>query len=239
MKQCPNCKTTYTDESLKFCLADGAKLESLSNAEKTVAMNRENANQMRVDLHDDDAPDSIPTAIIPPQQQQNSRKGVSSSIVAVLVGLLLLVIIGFAGFAAYTFMDKDENSGAASPTPNASPTPDNDEINLLKEELANVKKQINAKKDMPLTKRTPVDTMPKPLIAGTPARVNSPGDGFLALRTAPNTKTGERIVKIPHGVIVNIVGCRGIVTGKKKRGRWCQVEYNGQKGWAFDAYLVR
>ncbi|MEO8072868.1 MAG: hypothetical protein ABI686_06445 [Acidobacteriota bacterium] len=33
MKQCPNCQTTYTDDTLKFCLQDGTPLVSSANAQ--------------------------------------------------------------------------------------------------------------------------------------------------------------------------------------------------------------
>jgi hypothetical protein len=39
MKQCPQCNRTYEDESLNFCLKDGATLRALFDAEGTVVMN--------------------------------------------------------------------------------------------------------------------------------------------------------------------------------------------------------
>lgn len=39
MKICPNCKQTYSDDGLNFCLSDGSLLQDLSkNAPKTVYM---------------------------------------------------------------------------------------------------------------------------------------------------------------------------------------------------------
>ena len=34
------------------------------------------------------------------------------------------------------------------------------------------------------------------------ARVDSPGDGFLALRAVPDARSGEPLAKIPHGTTV-------------------------------------
>ena len=77
MKQCPNCKNTYTDESLKFCLADGTELISLTDAEKTIAINSHDnetvamefeKNPVRVDFAKDDSPESVSTVISPPLQ---------------------------------------------------------------------------------------------------------------------------------------------------------------------------
>ncbi len=45
MKYCPNCQTSYTDDSLKFCLQDGAPLTEIVNSNEadtpTVAFNNE------------------------------------------------------------------------------------------------------------------------------------------------------------------------------------------------------
>ena len=70
------------------------------------------------------------------------------------------------------------------------------------------------------------------------ARVDSPGDGFLALRKLPHSEIGERIAKIPHGATVEVGVCGPVVRPVNRAGRWCQASYNGQTGWVFDAYLV-
>ena len=36
MKRCPSCNTTYTDDSLRFCLADGGILEDVDTEAETV-----------------------------------------------------------------------------------------------------------------------------------------------------------------------------------------------------------
>ena len=36
MKQCPVCKTTYTDDTLRYCLADGTTLAEGPLTEETV-----------------------------------------------------------------------------------------------------------------------------------------------------------------------------------------------------------
>ncbi len=115
MKQCPKCQTTYTDETLRFCLADGSALVPLTGTEKTVssmpgseetiAFDR---NPLRVDVPGKPEPESVNTLISPPAFQSSpaapARQGVSFVVVGLLVGLLLVVILGFAGFAAYIFL---------------------------------------------------------------------------------------------------------------------------------------
>ena len=41
MKQCPNCQTTYTDDTLKFCLQDGTLLTNVVNSETNFETNFE------------------------------------------------------------------------------------------------------------------------------------------------------------------------------------------------------
>ncbi len=76
MKQCPNCKTTYTDESLRFCLADGANLISVPDAAETVRMSFAN-DPMRVNV----SPDSAPTVFATPiSQTPPSKKALAQSL---------------------------------------------------------------------------------------------------------------------------------------------------------------
>ncbi|WP_428995635.1 SH3 domain-containing protein [Lamprobacter modestohalophilus] len=63
--------------------------------------------------------------------------------------------------------------------------------------------------------------------------VNTPGDGFLALRSEPTTKSGRRLVKIPHGTPIQLGTCL-----RDQGGNWCQTSYNGLSGWVFDRYVV-
>jgi hypothetical protein len=78
--------------------------------------------------------------------------------------------------------------------------------------------------------------IPQSLVSS--ARVDSPNDGFLALRTEPTTRTGARIMKIPQGEKVSVTRCGGYITSGDRRGRWCWVTYKGTSGWAFDAFLI-
>ena len=132
----------------------------------------------------------------------------------------------------------DEVAVSNSPTPTATP---NNETAALKEELESLKKQIAdqktpAKNDSAM-RPFPNDTPVTPVIQT--ARANSPGDGFLALRSIPDAKNGTMLAKIPHGTNLEIIGCQKNPTQSpgKRRGRWCRTNYNGQDGWVFDAFL--
>ena len=246
MKQCPNCKTTYPDDSLQFCLADGANLIFVSDPAETVRMSFGN-QPMQVNV----PPDSVPTIYAQPPISQNppTKKGFGLIIAGVLGVLLLLVIAGVA--AAFIFLRPTDNkSSVATVTPtqtvlptnlpmnlptNSSTATPNDETERLKEEMANLKKQMEDQKNQ--KPNFPTVTAP-PNQKGTTARANSPNDGFLALRSEPNSETGYRITKIPHGAALTVLGCPKPSNVGKKSGRWCQVIYNGQSGWAFDAFMT-
>jgi hypothetical protein len=67
------------------------------------------------------------------------------------------------------------------------------------------------------------------------ARVNAPGDGFLALRSAPSTERGARLAKIPHGSELILGECRPAGPSDS----WCRTDFEGRSGWVLDRYLVR
>ncbi len=236
MKQCPNCGTTYTDETLRFCLTDGATLVSLASNEKTAAFEN---NRVLVDFQKDSAPESVNTVISPALPQTSEKKGINWLIIGVLSVLLLFVLLGFAGFAGYIFYkqsgDENRNVAVNSPTPNISPTKNEDKD--LEEKVANLEKQLENQKNKKPTNSPnpfPTETNNSPRTA----RANSPGDEFLALRSEPSSETGSRIAKIPHGATFTVLDCPKPNAATKMKGRWCQVIYDGQVGWAFDAYMV-
>jgi hypothetical protein len=66
-----------------------------------------------------------------------------------------------------------------------------------------------------------------------PVMVNSPGDGFLALRSEPTSKSGKRLAKIPHGTPLRLGVCQ-----PTSNGSWCQTSYAGLSGWILDRYVV-
>lgn len=235
MKLCPKCDTRYSDDTLRFCLTDGASLISTSSsAEKTVEMSG-GTNQMRFDF----PTQSVPTRVSPGKPQPPQRSGINPWFVFLPVSaLLFLAVVGLVGY----ILLKPEAvviTNTATPTPAATPTPDK-ETAALKEELESLKKQIEdqkiSKNNDSTTRPFPTQNPPAPTIQT--ARVNSPNDGFLALRSIPDT-SGVMLAKITHGTNIEIIGCQKNATQKpgKRRGRWCRTDYNGQSGWVFDAFL--
>ncbi|MEK7723657.1 MAG: SH3 domain-containing protein [Acidobacteriota bacterium] len=154
----------------------------------------------------------------------------------IFVGLILLIFV-----LACTISSPFQQSPTATPTapaPTVAPSPvAGDESEKLKEKLEELEKKVEAQKQ----KTLPPVKQNVPIIkgSGTIARVSSPNDGFLALRSDPSSDYGDRILQIPHGATVKILGCQGFrekVGGRS--GRWCRVSYAGYTGWVFDGWLV-
>jgi hypothetical protein len=236
MKQCPQCRTTYTDDTLKFCLADGAVLESIDEPETAARRG------MRVDIE----PPLTAHTTSPIQQQRPGGGTVFKIVIAVLVlGFLALVVIAGAGVLFYmnsggrqtVAQTTPTNTPTPRPTASASPTSDPDQERLEKE-LANVLKQLEDELKSGVNTSAPPPTKDGATDGRPTARVNSPNDGFLALRDEPNAETGQRIAKIPHGAVVNLENCeKQTTTIAGRKGRWCMVTYEEETGWVFDAWL--
>ncbi len=243
MKQCPSCRTTYTDVTLSFCLADGTPLIDVPE-ESTVARSGR-GEPMRVEIGQETArPIFIPNPTPPAQTGSNTMKIV---FVAGLLGAMML--IGVIGAGALIYYNRDTrtarventNINGAKPTRSTEPQaePPSDQTNSLRDQIANLEKRLNEQK-----KGTSGANVQSPIPPANPstmttvAKANSPGDGFLALRSLPNSEAGERITKIPHGATVMVGACGPVIRPIRRSGRWCQASYNGQTGWVFDSFLT-
>ena len=229
MKQCPVCKTSYTDDSLRFCLADGATLTAVMDEQPTIV--RDN---LRIDIPSESLRQNIwPEA---PPAGDSSGFWFKVLVVILLLGFLIVAAAGVLGFVFYYNSGSSTNTNVASksPTPTPRATPDN-EKQSLQDEIANLQKKVaDQKKPSVITEPLPQPDRPSTVTA----TANSPGDGFLALRSEPNSETGERITRIPHGERIEIGACgRYITTGRNNRGRWCRASYKGLSGWVFDAFV--
>jgi TonB family protein len=70
MKRCPTCNRTYTDESLNFCLADGAFLSAPTDPQPTVASPTARSTESPTEI--------IPTELLPRNIVTDSPRGSAS-----------------------------------------------------------------------------------------------------------------------------------------------------------------
>lgn len=238
MKKCPVCKTTYTDESLRFCLADGASLISTASDQETIQMPVER-NPLRIDIQKD----TTPVNLQPITSQNSSRP--KFIVPLIIIGLIGILFLGVVGVAAILFLNPFGKTETAILTENQKPaktpvlTADN-RNNELREKLSNLERQIQEQKNQKKSPESNLPPNPQQKNSSTvTARVAPTNDGFLSLRTEPSVKTGTQLVKIPSGSTVTLENCeKNYVTIDGRRGRWCMVSYSGEIGWAFDAWLV-
>jgi hypothetical protein len=162
--------------------------------------------------------------------------------------IVVMLLLGFGlACTGFPFPQPQTANPSATPAPAAAQTPTPDEENAkLREKVAELEKRIEEwQEPQPIIVQQPPTTVVRPtappVVKGSThnAWVNSPGDGFLGVRNAPNVSGGYRIIQIPHGANVTVLGCQGYserVSGRT--GRWCRVSYGGHTGWAFDGWLV-
>ncbi|MBX7170546.1 MAG: SH3 domain-containing protein [Pyrinomonadaceae bacterium] len=155
---------------------------------------------------------------------------------SILSGLIVFV---FGLACTISPWQQSTNPTPSTPVPVASQTPaSKDENDKLKDKVEELEKKIA---DQEKEKNQISNRQKVPIIksSAATARVNSPNDGFLALRTDPSSDYGDRILQIPHGATVKVLGCQGFrVNIGGRSGRWCRVSYDGYTGWVFDGWLI-
>lgn len=253
MKQCPSCRTTYTDLTLKYCLADGTGLIDVSDEQATIVrasgtpygektVELEKGSQMRVEIPQETV-QGRPQPTFQPVVAQASMgsSGNVFKVLMVMIGLGIFAVIAVAAgvFIYFNLRGTEPVSNGANKDikTSASPTPAKSDTEELRDQIANLEKLLSDQKKTNQPANVPLK-MPDQSTTRVSATVNSPGDGFLALRTLPSSDIGDRILKIPHGAKVSVGACGPVVRPVSRQGRWCQVSYNGHSGWAFDAYLA-
>lgn len=134
MKQCPNCQSLYTDDTLQFCLQDGTPLRAApGNAPSEVYGEQETVVANRPSSQNAVPPPTNPTGWNPNQYQNNAAAQAppkSSATTAVfLTALVMLILFGAAGIGLWVYfrgVKPDENTNLLiakkSPNPEAANT---------------------------------------------------------------------------------------------------------------------
>lgn len=238
MKQCPSCKSTFTDDTLSYCLADGTALADIDTDEATFAAT---VRSVAVDTEVLPARGNVRIEIPPEQDQVPGERPdpakSSGRFLKVFVATAALAILaaGIAGVGGLLYYNSSRGETVASNARVSTPTPTSDQTGQLRDQIANLEKRLNEQSNANRPVKAPTLSSEP---TGRTARVNSPSDGFLALRTLPNSETGERLLKIPHGATITVGECGQMVTPVKRSGHWCRASYDGYSGWVFDAYLI-
>lgn len=161
-----------------------------------------------------------------------------------IITLFLLTLTSLACVDFRSIVPQSTTQPPPSATPATTPqqTPESvNENEKLLEKIEELEKKIDESEKKQTTPSPEIKKPTVPIIKDpkSNAQVNSRGDGFLAMRSQPNTETGYRVMKIPHGANVRVLGCQEFterVSGRN--GRWCRVSYAGKSGWVFDGWLV-
>src|SRR5436190_3213193 len=128
MKQCPSCNRTYSDESISFCLADGALLSASYDSPKAEAPLTEVLNSPRVEVPPTQpARRAASTMTSLPGAHKYGAAGIDDAeqkrsrlVWAAMV--LALVIIGVAFLTVRFFLSRQDETISTVPA-QASPAP--------------------------------------------------------------------------------------------------------------------
>ncbi len=150
MKTCPNCKTTYTDDSLAFCLQDGSQLVTFFDEPETVISAR---NQFGVNQQSNSSFNNTPNNWSNPELQEPKKSRTMLIVFATI--FLTVLLIGGVGIGVWMFAKnntqpqvvQNTNVNVAKPnvniaTPTATPTPkptiNPTEVTGIKKDVENV-----------------------------------------------------------------------------------------------------
>lgn len=133
MKYCPTCQNQYTDETLSFCLQDGAPLVSVAqNAPPVdnswqepatvISQNRQLNNPVRIDIQQPQQSYSAPQSYTQPSPpiEKKSRTG----LIIALLGVGFVLVLGIAGaIGAMFYYNNGKTQVAENRAANQNSTP--------------------------------------------------------------------------------------------------------------------
>jgi hypothetical protein len=153
MKICPQCQTSYTDDSLRFCLQDGTPLQFDSASAPTVAWKE---------------PETVvrnPTTWQPAPEKSEPRKS-RLGLAIFLTALVMLGLFGIGAIGAFIYFRNADSGFAKIPTPpvvNKSPSP-NLNTNVLTNANSITVANANSNANVAATPTATPTPTPKPTI---------------------------------------------------------------------------
>jgi len=132
MKHCPNCQTTYTDDTLRFCLQDGTQLTEVSGMSsdmptvafddsETIVSRKPPQQVVRINVPETESQNWEQTEqprIIAPPPVETKRSNTASTVMATVLGMLLF--LGIAGLGAW-FLLKSRKTDVVAVNINNAP----------------------------------------------------------------------------------------------------------------------
>jgi hypothetical protein len=109
MKQCPTCHRTYADDSITFCLADGALLSASYDPDATQRIPARLTNPPPTEVF---TAQPAPTEVLPPYLPQVQPVRANNSSKYLLAALLLILVVG--GILAVFLLNQKKPSAISS-----------------------------------------------------------------------------------------------------------------------------
>jgi hypothetical protein len=236
MTRCPTCGRRYDGDAL-FCPADGTALvaapdgssdgPSPSDTAPRAAGSASGELDRLLAQSDPEDDVTIAAAPVPATPQTRGLGAIIAVLVALVVGMGALVLWQQRTVAA----DAQARADAAEAVAEDARREATAQAEAARLDRA---RADEAASRQPATARTFDATYT------TTVWADSPGDGFLALRSGPSTSSGTRLLKIPHGDVLALGACLPPTTSPGGRyGSWCRARYARTDGWVFDAFVSR
>ncbi|MEO7538753.1 MAG: hypothetical protein ABIV21_01895, partial [Pyrinomonadaceae bacterium] len=102
MKQCPVCSTTYTDQTLRYCLADGALLTNDLSNDPTIVSH----DTVRIDVPRTFDPAAAPPSTGKPPPSGGGSSSILLKVVLIVAAFGLLGIIVIAAAAGFLYFNR-------------------------------------------------------------------------------------------------------------------------------------
>jgi len=134
MKYCPKCQTSYTDDTLQFCLQDGTRLDKFPDqSAPTVAFDTESETVVSPRIKTNAPPQRVePIRFEPPSSYQNNwqpsqpvivqpiAKKSNTTIIVLLTALGTILLLGLGGIGALLYFNRTKTEVAVNV--NTAPT---------------------------------------------------------------------------------------------------------------------
>lgn len=115
MKRCPACHSTYTDETLLYCLQDGVPLESpepkVDEAETVIRQNVPEAVTVEI-ASEPTTEETKPAALTDSSSAADKKPGTLMAVLATIAAML--VLFGVIGVAGYFYFNRGESGGTGA-----------------------------------------------------------------------------------------------------------------------------